>query len=101
MGYIYSVLWFIMAVVLLTKFREESKTVYVLSGYFMYAGIWWLIDQVTAFDMLHGTLGWIFRIVSVSALVVSGIVYYLEKLQKTKDNTAGNTSDSAEGIHET
>ena len=75
MGYVYSGLWFIMAVVLMTKFRKESKMVYVLSAYFIFAGIWWLTDQLAGVDMLYGTYGWIFRAVSVAALVAAGVVY--------------------------
>ena len=96
MGYVYSGLWFIMAVVLLAKFRKESKMVYVLGTYFIFLGAWWLADQLVSADMLHGTYGWVLRGVSLAAVVISGVVYYFEKLRKTKAADAGDSAESAE-----
>ncbi len=96
MGYVYSGLWFIMAVVLFAKFRKESKMVYVLGAYFAFLGVWWLADQLTSADMLHGTFGWILRGVSLAAVVISGVIYYFEKLRKTGQPASDDTSESAE-----
>lgn len=102
MGYVYSGLWFIMAAVLLTKFRKESKMVYVLSVYFAFAGIWWLTDQLVSIDMLYGSYGWVFRAVSLIAVIAAGAVYYYEKLHKTKqaslDHTCENTETEAQEV---
>ena len=96
MGYVYSGLWFIMAVVLLTKFRKESKMVYVLGLYFFFLGVWWLADQLAGVDMLHGVYGWVLRGVSLLAIILSGVVYYYEKLHKAKEADAGDSTESAE-----
>ena len=79
MGYLYSALWFIVAAVLLIRFRKESAVVYILSGYFAFAGVWWLADQLAEADMLSGIYGWILRIVSAVMLIGVGIVYVIEK----------------------
>ena len=71
MGYLYSALWFIVAAVLLIRFRKESAVVYILSGYFAFAGVWWLADQLAEADMLSGIYGWILRIVSAVMLTFS------------------------------
>ena len=42
MGYVYSALWFLTAFLLLCRFRKESVVVYILSAYFVFAGVWWL-----------------------------------------------------------
>ena len=84
MGYLYSALWFIVAAVLLIRFRKESAVVYILSGYFAFAGVWWLADQLAEADMLSGIYGWILRIVSTVMLIGVGIVYVIEKNLKEK-----------------
>ena len=38
MGYLYTVMWFMMALLLYSKFKNEGKIVYILSGYFLFAG---------------------------------------------------------------
>ena len=39
MGYLYTVMWFMMALLLYSKFKNEGKIVYILSGYFLFAGV--------------------------------------------------------------
>ncbi|MBQ9461582.1 MAG: hypothetical protein IJU51_06680 [Clostridia bacterium] len=88
MGYIYSVLWFLMSAMLVGKFRRESAAIYVLSVYFVYLGFWWLADELVPSDMLAGSYGWILRIVSAVALIVTVIVYYVDKSMKEKKSAA-------------
>ena len=79
MEYVYTVLWFMMAALLYSKFKSEGKIVYILSGYFVFAGIWWLANQFVAADLMTGTYGMIFRGVSVIALVVLILAYIEQK----------------------
>lgn len=79
MGYVYTMLWFVVAVLLFVKFRKESRIVYVLSAYFIFTGFWWLANQFTEADMMSGRYGWVLRGVSLAMLVVLGIIYALEK----------------------
>ena len=88
MGYIYSVLWFLTAAVLVGKFRKESAAIYVLSVYFVYLGFWWLADELVQSDMLAGSYGWILRIVSVVALIITLIVYHIDKNIREKKAAA-------------
>lgn len=82
MGYLYAGLWLAACVLLFVRFRRESAAVYVLCVYFLFAGVWWLIDQLSEWDMLHGTPGNVMRGVSAAALLITGIVYYIEKRRK-------------------
>lgn len=84
MGYLYSAVWFVVAIMLFVRFRKESVVVYILSGYFAFAGIWWLVDQFAEADMLNGIYGWVLRIVSVVMLVSVLAAYTIEKNLKDK-----------------
>ena len=98
MGYLYSALWFVMAIVLFVRFRKESIVVYILSAYFVLAGAWWLVDQLVEVDMLNGVYGWILRIVSVVMLISVGVAYVVEKNLKDKKAqtaAAGKNPESA------
>ncbi len=95
MGYIYSVLWFLTAVLLVIRFRKESAAIYVLSVYFVFLGFWWLADEMALPDMLAGSFGWILRIVSAAALIVTLIVYHIDKSIKEKRSEAKERAQEA------
>ena len=84
MGYVYAGMWFIIAIILIVRFRKESKVIYVLSAYFAVMGCWWLVNEFVSIDLLNGTYGWILRGVSVVVLVSAVIAYYMEKKKKSK-----------------
>ncbi len=88
MGYIYSALWFVTAFILLVRFRKESIVIYILSAYFIFAGGWWLTNELIDIDLMGGLYGWILRIVSVVMLIVVAAVYMIEKNLKEKKNEA-------------
>ncbi len=89
MGYVYSALWFMIAVLLFFKFRKESKIVYVLSAYFVFAGVWWLLNEMTKLE--PGVFGSVFRAVSVLMLAVLAVTYFLEK-RKTENSASSDIS---------
>lgn len=88
MGYLYAGMWFIIAIVLIVRFRKESKAVYILSAYFAVMGGWWLANELVSVDLLNGTYGWILRGVSAVALVVAVLAYYREKKMKDKSQNS-------------
>lgn len=99
MGYLYTVLWFLTALLLFVRFRKESRIVYVLSGYFVFLGFWWLANQLLETDLMTGIFGWIFRGVSLLMLIVLGIVYFLEKRSSAQKASSAD-SDKDEIITE-
>lgn len=86
MGYVYSALWFVISIMLIVRFRKESKVVYVLSGYFAFMGCWWLVNQFVEADLLSGVYGWIFRGVSAVVMAVLIIAYFREKQRIKSDS---------------
>lgn len=94
MGYIYTALWFVVAILLFVRFRKESRIIYVLSGYFFYAGCWWLANQLLEVDLMAGMYGWIFRGISLAMLVLLAIVYLAEKRSHTA--ASSEEADSSE-----
>ena len=86
MGYLYSLLWLVTALILFFRFRRESTVIYVLCLYFLFLGGWWFINQFTAADMMSGAYAWVLRIASVVVLAVGGITYHFERIRKEKQN---------------
>ena len=79
MGCFYTVLWFMMAALLYSKFKDEGKIVDILSGYLIFTGIWWLANQLVVTDLMVGTYGMIFRGVSVLALIFLIFAFFDKK----------------------
>ncbi len=96
MGYVYSGLWFLIAILLFVRFRGEGKVVYVLSGYFVIMGIWWLINQMVQIDLMSGVYGWVFRGISALMLVVLVVTYIYDR--KIRISESDETSDAGEDM---
>ena len=79
MGCFYTVLWFMMAALLYSKFKDEGKIVYILSGYFIFTGIWWLANQLIQVDLMSGIYIWILRAVSALVLLMCMVIYMKQK----------------------
>ena len=90
MGYVYSALWFIIAMLLFFKFRKESKIVYVLSAYFVFAGVWWLLNEMMKLE--SGVFGSVFRAVSLLMLAALGVTYFLEKRKADSSDSSESSS---------
>ena len=81
MGYVYSALWLIIAVMLFFRFRKENKVVYLLSLYFIFLSVWWFIDEfVAGINLMDGTYVWILRLVSAVMLTICLIIYLFERI---------------------
>lgn len=83
MNYLYSGIWFVVAVLLFVRFRKESKIVYILSGYFTFMGIWWLADAILPVDLMNGIYGWILRGVSFFVILCLLLMYFRSKSKKS------------------
>ncbi len=97
MGYVYGILWVVLAVLLFFKFRGEGKIIYVLSGYFLIMGVWWTANELVSIDLMGGMYVWIFRGITLAMLLVLLVVYYREK----RSYSASETSDVSENSSET
>lgn len=93
MNYLYSGVWFIVAVLLYMRFRKESKVIYLLSGYFTFMGIWWLADEILSVDLMSGTYAWILRGVSFFVVLCLLLMYFRSKSKKSVDAKSQTDSE--------
>lgn len=83
MSYVYSVMWLIIAIILVFMAIKENKILLIFSVYFLFNAVWWFLSAATAYDMFHGTLGWVFRGVTL-VFVIAGGIFYLSMKKKTE-----------------
>lgn len=97
-GYIYSAMWFIIAVYLFCQAFKQTKFFFFLSAFFLYMAGWYLTDTIlTNVNLFEGTYVIIFRSVAGVVLVVSVIAYI--RYRKTiadimKENQENNKEKS-------
>ena len=97
MEYVYAGIWLLIAIILFLRFRKESHSVYLLSGYFVVLSGWWLANELTEVDLMHGAWSWAIRGVSIAVLSAAVLFYYAERkrqINKTSRNTDGEESGS-------
>ncbi len=87
MGYIYAAMWLFAGVLLLIRYRRLSRMITPLSIYLMLLGIWWLVNEFTETDLLHGVFAWILRGITAVVLAVCAIIYYSEKRNTANDQS--------------
>ena len=92
MGYVYALLWFVIAVVLFVQFRKESRIIIGVSAYFVFLGIWWLANQIVSVDLMGGIYVWILRGVSALVLVVCMAGYVFQR-NKEGDSSRDRKKD--------
>lgn len=110
-SYLYVVLWFAVGLILLFRFGKENKVFYLLGGFFMLLGCWWLADAVTDSSLFEGVWGWVLRGVTAVALIIACKVYYdetkrsreadeAEKRKQAEARRAALSSSSGEPLSE-
>lgn len=77
MGYLYTVVWFLIAGYLfyLALRRNRTPILFILSGFMVFLGVWELIDTLNEINMKSGVYGWIYRGVAVLALIACFVWY--------------------------
>ena len=85
MQYVYAVMWFVMAMMLIFKFSKENKIFYLAGGLFVVFGFWWLFDAIlTDVNLFAGLYGWIFRgIVAVVLIIIT--IFYINYRKNNKE----------------
>lgn len=79
MGYIYASMWMIIGILLFVKTRKINPLFIIVSFYFEFMGIWWLLNELTSIDMFKGIYILVFRIISAVVLAISAMLYIREK----------------------
>jgi hypothetical protein len=88
MDYFYAIMWFVVALILIFSVSKENKIFYLVGGFFIYLGVWWLLNAATEMDMFSGTLGVAFKIVVGAALVLLSLFFaknYSAELKREKE----------------
>ena len=76
MQYVYAVMWFVMAMMLIFKFSKENKIFYLAGALFLVFGFWWLFDALLpSVNLFAGMYGWIFKGIIAVVLVIIAIFY--------------------------
>lgn len=79
MGYIYASMCMIIGILLFVKTRKINPLFIIVSFYFEFMGIWWLLNELTSIDMFKGIYILVFRIISAVVLAISAMLYIREK----------------------
>ena len=78
MGYVYTVVWFLLAAYLIYSAikRYRMPIMYILSGFMVFLGVWELINTLSPIDLKSGVYGWIYRGVAAVILILCLIWYF-------------------------
>lgn len=89
MGYFYAILWFAVGLVLIFSISKENKIFYFAGGFFILLGAWWLADcLMPESDLFAGAWGAALRIVTLLALVVLSVFFFIERNKNIKKEIA-------------
>ncbi len=75
MAYVYTGIWFLVGLILITRMGKENKIFYAAGGFFLFLGGWWLADILLEADLMAGPWSWVLRGVSAVMLVILGAFY--------------------------
>ena len=93
MEYVYTAIWFLVGLILITRMGKENKIFYAAGGFFLFLGGWWLADILLEADLMNGPWSWVLRGVSAVMLVIVG-AFYMKSYRS--DRAAMNNSGSKE-----
>lgn len=84
-GYVYSALWFILAIYTFYHAVKNYRFLFLISGFFVFMGGWYLADELlTGIDLFSGVYGYIYKGVAIAVLIVC-VVIYLRRRSRQPD----------------
>lgn len=78
-GYIFAIMWLIIAIYLIFQGFKSSKLYFVPAIFFIYMAVWYFINEQISIDLFSGMYGWIFRIVAIVFLVIIILLIVLKR----------------------
>lgn len=93
MSYVYAAMWFIVGFILIFRMAKENKIFYGAGAFFLFLGGWWLADTISPLDLFTGLWGWIFRGITVVALLFMSWAFVRENKKTKKDSAAGEQKE--------
>lgn len=79
MGYVYALMWMIMVAFIFVKSRKINPIFYVISLYFEFMGVCWLINEISIINVFEGIYLIVFRVISAIVLIIVSVIYFREK----------------------
>lgn len=84
MEYVYGMVWFAVAAILILKMSKENKIFYMLGGYFVVLGIWWILNAwKPELGLFVGTWRLILAAISTVVLGITAVFYYKNIYKKS------------------
>lgn len=86
MDYVYGGMWLLIGLILIFSLTKENKIFYFVGAYFLILGGWWIANALMpTVNLFEGTVGIVFKGISVIALLVIAVFYY-KNFWKPKHN---------------
>ena len=83
MSYIFAAAWLIIGGYLIYQGIKNYKILILLGIYFLFLGVWWIINEFTSVNMLDGMYANILRIISgIMLVIVLGVYIFIKKRNK-------------------
>lgn len=84
MTYLYIVTFFLTGIYLVVKAIKDYRFLLLPGIYFIFMGVWWLIDIPLKADLQSGVYMWILRGISAIILLATGLIYYFKYYKQNK-----------------
>ena len=78
-GPVFAVMWFIIAAYLFYLAVKEDRFFWFIAPFFVFLGVWALVNELVEADLMAGAYLWIYRGVAAVMLIVCGVKYYFHK----------------------
>ena len=75
-------MWLIIAAYLFYVALTEDTFFFAIAPFFVFLGLWALIDRLSPADLMAGPFVWIYRGVATVMLIICGIKYILYKRKR-------------------
>lgn len=76
---VFAIMWLLIAGYLFYLAFTEDRFFFIIAPFFAFLGIWALVNELIAADLMAGAYLWIYRGVAALMLIICGVKYFLYK----------------------
>lgn len=84
LGYVYAVLWAVIAIYLFSVAIKINKILFLGAGLFTFMSVWWLVNELIDINLFEGIYGIVFRVV-VGIVLALFIIFYVISKKKSQN----------------
>lgn len=84
LGYVYAVLWAVIAIYLFSVGIKINKILFLGAGLFTFMSVWWLVNELIDINLFEGIYGIVFRVV-VGIVLALFIIFYVISKKKSQN----------------